>query len=308
MTLRETVDYYSDLLLLQYRSKPRARANIAIYVKQVLADMLAVSLLTCFDVPVAIGPQLDTLGKYVGVPRNIGDPIPQPYFSFSDSDGTIRPNGFNDSTNPAVNAQAIFFQTLFLGSQNTDLSDIAYRLILQLKIILNANDGTLASIQAYLHEFFPGLVALTDNKDMTLTYTLTERVPVSSNVLKGYLPKPMGVGINFIVLTAQAAPVSIVHNVSSGSPHTFVGPTQQAFVAITNGIAPYTYFWEFVSEVGPGDIGHTIAVTPNAQFCAFERAFNAYGNATSIWRCTVTDSRGLVAVSNTITVSMTLNP
>lgn len=300
--LKAAVDYYSTLLLFQYRGNPRASATIKIYAKQAIADMLEVDVQNGFGVDTAVGAQLDILGKYVGVPRNIGDPVPRPYYSFSDSDGTIRPNGFQDATNPAQNAAAIWYSALFLGSENTALTDAAYLLIIKLKIILNANDGTLASIQQFLHDFLPGLVALTDNKDMTLTYTLSNRIPVAPNVLKAYLPKPMGVGVNFITVTAAVTPDPLAKtlNVPHGDHGLHTVTSDDATCAAGGGVAPYSYNWQIVS----GQPGIQLAFP---SFMATQRFF-AQGTAptdiTSIWRCIVADSRGIVAVSNDFTVHL----
>lgn len=303
MTLRETVDYYVDLLVLQYRGLPRARATIAIYVKQALGDMLAEQLGTAFDLDSAVGPQLDVLGKYVGVPRNIGTPVARPYFSFSSSDGTIRPNGYNSALDPSVNAQAIFYSALFLGTENTDLSDVAYLLILRLKIILNSNDGTLASIQAFLKEFFPGVVELTDNKDMTLTYVLSTRTPVSSTVLQGYLPKPMGVGINFVFLSGTVAtPTSKTLVVPHGDHGLHTVTSDPVTVLPANGVGPYTFNWELVS--GSELIQPTGDVTSAIQHFFMQGVADVTRSA--VYRCAITDSREIVGYSNDLTVTLAI--
>ena len=56
-------------------------------------------------------------------------------------------------------------------------------------------DGTLASIMAYLNEFFPGQVSLIDTTQMELQYIVEPTCTLSPTVLEAYLPKPMGVGI-----------------------------------------------------------------------------------------------------------------
>lgn len=303
-TLQETCDFYVSLLCLQFKQLPKARANILIYVKQAVADMLATELQDAFNVDTAVGVQLDTLGKYIGVPRTVGDPIDRPYYSFSDSDGTIRPNGFQDSTNPAQNAQAIWYQSGFLGTNRTALSDVAYKLVLQLQIILNANDSTLASIQDYLHTFLPGMVALTDNADMTLTYTLSQRIPVSPGVLKQFLPKPMGVGLIFVTLTASfPTPILKTLTVAHGDHSLHSVTSDSHVVSVANGVGPYSYSWEFVS----GD--PTVIIlqgdpTVNSQQWFMQGV--ATVTKTAVWRCVASDSRGINAVTNDITVTLTI--
>ncbi len=193
-SLNALVDQYVDRLILQYRDKPRARATIAILLKQAVADALADSLATCFNLATAVGPQLDIVGKYIGVPRNVGPAGSTDFYGFQNYGGTGNTIGFRNY--PGTTNLTGVWETYTDGDgPDTDLNDIEYRLVLQLKVILNANDGTNASIMAYLNQFFPGQVAMVDNQDMTVTYTVSPDVPIDTTTLAAYLPKPMGVGI-----------------------------------------------------------------------------------------------------------------
>ena len=186
--------YYSSLLVLQFRGLPRADATTQLLTKQGIADMLFSQFGPAFDLSLAVGPQLDILGEYIGVPRNIGSPAAQPYYGYALSGGGGNTHGLTSSV-ADVNTDGIFYQTTGQGQENTALSDTAYAFILQLKVIINSSDGTLASIQNYLAMFFQNIVFVVDNADMTLTYFVSVNCPVPVSVLTGYLPKPMGVGI-----------------------------------------------------------------------------------------------------------------
>lgn len=303
-TVQDQIAQYVALLAFQYRTKSRASQTIAIYVKQVVASLLAFQLQDAFNVDTAVGAQLDILGKYIGLPRNVGDPIDRPYYSFSDYDGTVRPNGFTDYTNPAINAQAIWYDYNFFGTENTDLTDQAYAFMLKLKIVLNSNDGTLYSIDNLLQLFLAGVVGLTDNEDTTLTYTLSKRTPVSINVLKAYLPKPMGVGINFIVLDATyPTPITKTLTVSHGdhSLHTVVSDPH-SFV-VTNGTAPYNYSWLFVS--GDPTVQPT-GGTPTTPAWQFFMQGVATVTKTATYQGIVTDQHGVVAYTANVVVTLTI--
>lgn len=265
VTLRELTDYYTALLAYQFRGLPNATRQMQLYTKQFVADNLATSLFTCYDIDLAVGPQLDTIGKYVGVARNIGVVIVRPYFSLwtygstldpADYQGTWEPagdtptlpaasgvpghwyvvsasgesatpiaetwragdvifsdgsvwaknttdngNGLTTYADTASNAEGVFYTYAFFSGQNSDLSDAEYRVVLKLKIVLNASNGTLASIMDYLVEFFPdGQITLTDNKDMTLSYYVLSTVALSKELLEIYLPRPMGVGITVTIV------------------------------------------------------------------------------------------------------------
>ncbi len=195
--LRALVDFYVNRLAYQYRTKQKARDTIAIYTKQMVADGFAQDVQNAFDVPTAVGAQLDIIGKYVGVPRNIGTPVTPEFFNYSDDAGTIRANGFTDYLSD-INRTPEWFSYNFSAFQNTDLNDEQYRQVIAFKIILNSSDGTLYSIQNFLQLFFNGAVTVVDNKDMTLTYSVGSSLTLPISVLQSYLPKPMGVGINII--------------------------------------------------------------------------------------------------------------
>lgn len=196
--LQSLIAYYVRLLVFQYQL-PKAQDTIQILANALAMDGLPDILLNAFNVPAqnragAVGPQLDTLGKYIGLLRSIGDPTPLPYFGFVDYSGGGNENGFSNydgTTNP----DGVFFQYQYNGTRNTDLTDDAYAFMMALKIVLNSSDGTLYSIQQFLLNLLPGLVTVVDNKNMTLTYSINVNAPVSPTVIEPYLPKPMGVGI-----------------------------------------------------------------------------------------------------------------
>lgn len=263
-TIRQLADYYVARLIVQFRTQLKAQDTIAILVKQAMLDNLAAQLLSAFDIDTATGKQLDTLGKYIGVPRNIGALIAAGYFglwSYADGldpakyQGTWDPvtntptlttasdgdwwvasatgtstaplaasfivgdvlqyssgswvqydpspngNGLTDYTNPAINANGLFYSYDTAGRSVTDLTDESYKTILKLQIILNSNDGTLKSIMDLLDIFFPGEVSLVDNADMSLSYYVNSSVPLTQALLMAYLPKPMGVGISVTIVS-----------------------------------------------------------------------------------------------------------
>lgn len=60
--------YYSNLLIMQYHNKPKAKATIETTVG-LLPDDLIMEVINGFDIETAVGKQLDILGEYVGVDR-----------------------------------------------------------------------------------------------------------------------------------------------------------------------------------------------------------------------------------------------
>lgn len=60
--------YYSNLLIMQYHNKPKAKATIEATVG-LLPDDLIMEVINGFDIETAVGKQLDILGEFVGVDR-----------------------------------------------------------------------------------------------------------------------------------------------------------------------------------------------------------------------------------------------
>lgn len=66
--MSSTDSYYSNLLILEYHNKPKAKATIEACVALMPDDLLR-EVLDGFDIETAVGKQLDVLGEYVGVDR-----------------------------------------------------------------------------------------------------------------------------------------------------------------------------------------------------------------------------------------------
>lgn len=71
MAASEIISYYSGLLIIQYRSKPKAKATIEALVSPVVMDELPAKVQNAFNIETAIGKQLDVIGKYAGVVRSL---------------------------------------------------------------------------------------------------------------------------------------------------------------------------------------------------------------------------------------------
>jgi len=188
------VNYYIARLIFQYLDQPKAQELMALMSKQAVADDLATVLANAFNVYTAIGPQLDIIGKYVGVARNINPGATPPYWGFTNYSTTGNSIGFRNYLG-TTNITGVWETYRGSTAPLTNLNDIQYQLIIQLQIILNSNNGTLASIQSYLHTLLPGFVTIIDNQNMTLTYNVSPNCPIGLTLLQEFLPKPMGVGL-----------------------------------------------------------------------------------------------------------------
>ncbi len=69
MSLQDLINYYVNLLIVQYHNKPKAMATIQLLAETLIANNIFLQIENAFDVDTAIGKQLDILGKYAGVDR-----------------------------------------------------------------------------------------------------------------------------------------------------------------------------------------------------------------------------------------------
>lgn len=70
MTDAEILQYYADLLILQYKGLPKAEQTVKTFVKLLVDGQLPLAVQNAFDIETATGNQLDLIGKYAGVSRN----------------------------------------------------------------------------------------------------------------------------------------------------------------------------------------------------------------------------------------------
>lgn len=69
MTTQELINYYADLLIIQYKNQPNAYATVQALTLPTIMDQLPFAVQDAFDIETAVGVQLDVLGKYAGVTR-----------------------------------------------------------------------------------------------------------------------------------------------------------------------------------------------------------------------------------------------
>ena len=163
-TSQEFQNYYADLLILQYKTQPKARATIKALIKELYGSGSLLDLVNGFNLDTAVGKQLDTLGKYIGLNRQV-----------------------------KVN----------IGSSDTNiLTDEQYSILLKLKLVQNTNFSSTSQIRAALYELFPNDIRLFDPRTMVYEYQLSTLFNDLVNVIvaEELLPLPMGVGYTINVV------------------------------------------------------------------------------------------------------------
>ncbi len=140
--MRQVSDYLS-LVTRLHASQPKYNAMLAA-VLQPFSDLQAFlnSLPMQFDIDVAIGAQLDTVGAWVGQSRNIPVPLPNIFFAW-------------DSTNLAKGWDRGIWKGPYATLNGLSaLDDDTSRLLLKTIILANSWDGTIPHAQDILDNFF----------------------------------------------------------------------------------------------------------------------------------------------------------
>lgn len=120
-------DYYANLLILQYRNKPKASATIKLGAGIYLADGLIFELNDILNLETQQGAQLDLIGQILGVNRQIaGFNIDKYYFSFEKA--TVTPPGYvwNEAVQSLDVNNGPWLSAIYDGSKYVALSEFGY--------------------------------------------------------------------------------------------------------------------------------------------------------------------------------------
>lgn len=194
--IQDVKTYYADLLILQYRNKPKARETIKIGADIYLGDGVIFQLQDILDIDKAEGAQLDIIGKILDCPRVVqgiyNDMI---FFQFYDGPDSV---GFSTVGNP----QGGNFRTIQNYNQSEyPLPDDDYRFLLKFKSAVNVMRGSERGIDDALWNVFQGDVLLKNNHNLTITYIVSAERTLAVLAAKqlGYYRAPEGVGANYVL-------------------------------------------------------------------------------------------------------------
>jgi len=206
MTPDQLIQYYAALLIVQYVVKPKALATISALVTDVVADMIYSQTEAAFDIPTAVGAQLDILGEYVGTTRFFyGVDTTKRYWAKLDYANLTDPNyGWSDYSNLDVGGSQLAYPDLF--SPVGTLSDDDYRNLIAYQATNRSMECTIPNIDALLLTYFGNDFYVTDNKDMSIVYTFKYHTdPVAEKpvllqaiIAMDLLPRPAGVSMTQI--------------------------------------------------------------------------------------------------------------
>jgi len=193
-----TIEEYLDLITSEYRLKTKFTSMVSADVSiQVRVQDLLSSLIVKFDIDTALGQQLDVIGQWVGVSRNVSIPVAGIYFSW-DADYT---EGWEYGS----------WQPPLAPTDVTSLPDDAYRTLIRAKIAANAWKGTTDDAYIIWDTVFPDItILIQDYQNMSYDMALVGGIVPSLTLALltgGYLPlKPEGVRINNYFVPVDSDP------------------------------------------------------------------------------------------------------
>jgi RNAse (barnase) inhibitor barstar len=180
-------DDYTNLVTSEHNKRPNFMAMIAQDVQGYVDNInLLRTFSNIFDIDQAAGQQLDMIGVWVGVSRNISTPLTGVYFAF---DTALV--GFN---------QGNWFGIGDATAGLTRLGDLDYLLLLKAKIASNHWDGTIPNAYAIWAIVFAGqpfVLLIQDGQDMTMAIIVIGVINTAvtlSLITNGYIAlRPAGV-------------------------------------------------------------------------------------------------------------------
>lgn len=191
------IDYYKNLIILQYAQLPKATAEIDLVTSEFERIYNFVkSFETEFDLDYASGHRLDLIGKIVGIDRIVEEGYVKKYFGFADN-----PNAFTFGQAP------LFDKFKDVGYSRTELDDNQFRFFIRAKITKNIvhavmTSDEVVSLQDAIQFLFDYKAYVLDNKDMTLTLYVDASFNFDDiRILQSedLIPSPQGVGYKVII-------------------------------------------------------------------------------------------------------------
>jgi len=153
-----------------------------------------------YDIDLATGTQLDTIGEWVGASRMLAIPITGVYFEWGGTDALLG-----------------WLAGIWKGQYDpvsglVSLPDDSYRRLLKAKIVNNQWNGSVGSAYDMWESLFlNSYIMIIDNQDMTISIAISgailstlDKALLTSGVIA---IKPMGVSINSYIATTVEAPM-----------------------------------------------------------------------------------------------------
>lgn len=193
------LDDYLGLITSEFRNQPNfiatltAVGDLFVHIQDVITSMVPK-----YDVDVAVGAQLDVIGLWVGISRNVTIPIDGVYFSW-DGDYTV---GWDYGV----------WQATISPTSVTVLPDDIYRTLIKAKIAANSWDGTTDGAYAIWEQVFSNFeILIQDYQNMSYDLAIVGGIVDSLTlalIASGAIPlKPEGVRVNRYIVPVDTNPL-----------------------------------------------------------------------------------------------------
>lgn len=197
----DLINYYQNLLIIQYNGKPKAAATIALIAREFLASGVMLDVQQGYDLANAVGVQLDVLGKYEDIDRFYSAFNPVDYFSletYTESPPSTPPRyGFSTYADYATSPPSGCMIYSEIVAVNGSLVDSFFRTLIYLKIIQNYSNYGGGDIDARLFALFGTSIRMEDMGGMLMAYFINDTLQIAlieAILYKKVLPRPMAVG------------------------------------------------------------------------------------------------------------------
>ena len=205
--MEELIKYYCNLLIIQYRNKPKARATIETLVRALFEDIngkiLPLEIQNAFNLDTAQLAQLKILAKYVGYDDNLNI-INTNYFKLSDMEGNYETPGLSDYEDQYEGYPLLGYAGYTYSIDTlTGVAGIEfYRKVLGFLIDMKNEVLSLGNLDKYLYKHFENDIMVVEG-DKTIKYVYSEAILKLFNLdattietfIKKYMPRPMGCGM-----------------------------------------------------------------------------------------------------------------
>lgn len=218
--MSDFIDSYSGLLIYQYQTKTKAKSHITAYAEEYekIYNLLN-SLPIVYDIDLAVGRQLDVIGRILGISRKVPFAVAKKYFGFDD----------NSDSYPMDNLNASIIAYPFKDLNEPDytsgeLNDNQYRLFLKGKAIKNnvkalmIDEDENLSLQNAIDFLFSNKAFVIDNQDMTLTIYIDTSYDLSLlQYIKqlDLIPRPQGVDYRLVLSYVEGDTFGFSDNANS---------------------------------------------------------------------------------------------
>lgn len=183
-------DYYANLLILQYRNKPKARNTIKLGAGIYLADGLIFELNDILDLETQQGAQLDLIGQILGCNRVI------PGFDNGGAWFTFEKTGAYGYSDVNELSEGYWKQYRNSIASSYALEDPDYRLLLKFKAAYNIRVGSWGELDNLYYRFFGDEVRIVNTRDLSISYEVKSSLTTAFKAAQhlGYIKPPMAIG------------------------------------------------------------------------------------------------------------------